>query len=70
MLERIRSSVIGRDEVLDGPYGRRRTTYADYTASGRGLTFIEDFIGEEVLRRYAKHPHRELRHRPADQPTA
>jgi selenocysteine lyase/cysteine desulfurase len=53
LLRRIRDSVIGDDQLMQGPFGPRRVTYADYTASGRALDFVERFIREEVLPRYA-----------------
>jgi selenocysteine lyase/cysteine desulfurase len=53
LIERIRSSVIGDDAVLDGPFGPRRMVYADATASGRALAFVEDFIRDRVLPVYA-----------------
>lgn len=53
LIQRIRESVVGEDEAVMGPFGTRRVTYADYTASGRALSFIEDFIREVVLPLYA-----------------
>src|ERR1700753_2142770 len=50
---RIRDAIIGDGLALDGPYGPRRLTYADYTASGRALTFVEDHIRRAVLPTYA-----------------
>src|SRR5919107_4983278 len=52
LVDLIRASVIGDDEAVAGPYGIRRVTYADYTASGRSLAFIEDYIRDAVLPLY------------------
>ena len=53
LLETIRNGTIGDDRAVVGPFGIRRVTYADYTASGRSLDFIEDFIRHEVMPLYA-----------------
>ena len=53
LLERVRRGIIGEGELMDGPFGPRRVTYADYTASGRSIDFIEDFIRDAVLPLYA-----------------
>lgn len=53
LLRRIREAVIGDDQMMWGPFGPRRVIYADYTASGRALDFIERFVHDEVLPRYA-----------------
>ena len=53
LVETIRASVIGSDFTVPGPFGPRRVTYADYTASGRSLSFVEDYLREVVLPLYA-----------------
>lgn len=53
LIETIQNSIVGDDTVIETPFGERRVTYADYTASGRALTFIEQFIQSEVMPMYA-----------------
>ena len=49
--EFVRSQVIGAKAAIETPFGTRQLTYADYTASGRGVGFIEDHI-RSVLQYY------------------
>ncbi|WP_428821122.1 aminotransferase class V-fold PLP-dependent enzyme [Microbulbifer sp. MCCC 1A16149] len=53
LLQQIRDNVIGERMPMDTPFGQRPLIYADYTASGRALTFIEDTIRHNVLPWYA-----------------
>jgi selenocysteine lyase/cysteine desulfurase len=48
-VEWLRSQLIGSDVEFDTPFGRRALTYADQTASGRSLRYIEDYLVKEVL---------------------
>ncbi|KGN48648.2 hypothetical protein Csa_003039 [Cucumis sativus] len=45
----LRSQIIGGEAEIDSPFGERRLCYADHTASGRSLRYIEDFILRKVL---------------------
>jgi len=53
MLEWIREQLIGRDAVIETPFGLRRLTYADYVASGRSLEYIENLLQQRVMPLYA-----------------
>jgi selenocysteine lyase/cysteine desulfurase len=53
LIEQIRASVIGDRQLVETPFGLKPLIYADYTASGRALGLIEDFIRQEVLPYYA-----------------
>ena len=53
LLANIRKNVIGEGQRLNTPFGEKPLIYADYTASGRSLNFIEDYLREQVLPFYA-----------------
>lgn len=53
-IEWLRSQLIGGDMTFETPFGERKLTYADHTASGRCLQYIEDYIIEQVLPFYGK----------------
>ncbi len=50
--KKLRDEIIGRDFFFKTPYGERLLTYADYTASGRSLKFVEKYL-IQVQRQYA-----------------
>ncbi|KAJ6846860.1 uncharacterized protein M6B38_283635 [Iris pallida] len=43
------SQIIGGDTEFQTPFGTRVVTYADHTASGRCLRYVEDYIVQHVL---------------------
>ena len=45
--------MIGSDATFSGPFGARPVVYCDYVASGRSLSFVEDFVRAEVLPLYS-----------------
>ncbi len=53
LVAKIRESVIGEGQLIKTSFGQKPLVYADYTASGRSLDFIEQFITSKVLPFYA-----------------
>ena len=52
-IEKIRSNVIGEGHLINTVFGLKPLVYADYTASGRSLSFVEKIIEKKVLPLYA-----------------
>ncbi|TVU25890.1 hypothetical protein EJB05_28408, partial [Eragrostis curvula] len=48
-VEWVRSQLVGRGAEFETPFGRRALVYADHTATGRSLRYIEDYILKNVL---------------------
>lgn len=49
----VRRAVIGSRHIIDTPFGKKELVYADYTASGRCLQFVEDYMTNVVAPTYA-----------------
>jgi hypothetical protein len=45
----LQSQLIGKNSEFETPFGKRRLTYADQTASGQCLKYIENYIIQEIL---------------------
>ncbi len=52
-LDALRRGLIGDGIEFETPFGAQRLLYADYVASGRALTQVEDFVTRAVLPYYA-----------------
>ncbi|MGB5346825.1 MAG: aminotransferase class V-fold PLP-dependent enzyme [Woeseia sp.] len=48
----LREQTVGADATFETPFGQRTMVYCDYTASGRCLTFVENYL-QQVHRSYA-----------------
>ena len=53
LIANLRAGLIGEGREFTTPFGIQKLVYADYTASGRALLQIEDFVAQEVLPFYA-----------------
>ncbi len=48
-LEGLAAQIVGQEQRVATPFGKRRVVYADFTASGRALTSIENYVQQRVL---------------------
>ncbi|MGJ8624441.1 MAG: aminotransferase class V-fold PLP-dependent enzyme [Yoonia sp.] len=53
IIEDLRAGLIGEDLIFKSSHGEQRLIYADYSASGRSLQQVEDFVLQNVLPYYA-----------------
>jgi len=53
IVAQLRDGLIGEGRKIVTPLGKKKLIYADYTASGRALRQVEEFIAEQVLPYYA-----------------
>jgi selenocysteine lyase/cysteine desulfurase len=53
----LRDQIIGADATLTTPFGQRLMVYGDYTASGRCLLFVENYL--QILQRTYANTHTE-----------
>jgi selenocysteine lyase/cysteine desulfurase/tRNA(Ile)-lysidine synthase TilS/MesJ len=52
-LEYLENSIPGHLEMMKTPYGEKPQVYVDFTASGKPLSFIEDYIRNSVIPTYS-----------------
>ena len=53
LLQHLRSNLLGEDAPFTGPYaGDKHMVYTDWTASGRSLRHLEQYLAAEVLPNY------------------
>jgi selenocysteine lyase/cysteine desulfurase len=53
LITHLHDSVIGKDATVPGPEGPLPLVYADYVASGRAISLVEDLVREAILPYYA-----------------
>jgi len=55
LLSYVRKSIIGSTDqsIIRTVFGEKPQVYCDYTASGKSLTFIEDYMRDAIMPLYA-----------------